>query len=172
MSNSLSFELTVPLPALLAVCADLAPHLGPGSCTEDGGPAPGHPPSAAALAAALQAMAHARAAARAHGTNGPGDLCLTVLCDEDEALRQFRADEPDGPPATPGQVAVGCFWTGCWGDADGQALTLCFTSATHGIAQLMRWSPSVRARFLALARHAVDGVVRVVDDWQGVAVLA
>lgn len=150
MSDTTTFELRIAGTALAAFCQDLAPLVeAAGDCptTEASGP------SAGALLQQLSTLA----------VGDYREACLTLGFPADAGLRRFQAEHPELRAGRPDRVAVGCFWLGCR-LADGQ-YRVSFTSATRAIASLMQCSDSVRHSFRALARHAQDGEVQVINEW-------
>jgi hypothetical protein len=153
LSDSTSFEITVPAASLCAFALDLAALLEPAGCGEV------LAPDGAAVLRMLEALA----------ARPTVDECLTLAFAQDQPLLEFQAENPELTSAQAGCVAVGCFWVAC-NQGEGQ-YTVSFTSAGRSIAALMRESQSVQGAFRALAKHAATGNVYVINEWQDVTVL-
>lgn len=156
MSDSTTFEVTVPAAKLTAFCAELATFVESVGCSHVHD---GRATKAEDVLRVFQDLA----------TCTESQECLLLAFPADQALLEFQLEYPELTSAQPGKVAVGCFWVTCK-DAGG-SYALSFTSAIRSISSLMKESGSVRDTFRALAKYTADGTVQVTNEWHDVSVL-
>ena len=156
MSDSTTFEVTVPDAKLAAFGAELATLVETvGACHVNDGR--GTTPES--VLSVLQQLA----------SSTKSQECFVLAFAVDPQLLEFQLENPELSSFHPGKVAVGCFWAACEHSESSYAVS--FTSATRSISSLMKESGSVQGTFRALAKYAADGTVQVTNEWHEVSVL-
>ena len=156
MSDSTTFEVTVPAENLTAFSAELVTFVESVGCSHV---TDGNATTAEEVLKVLQALA----------SHTESQECLILAFPADHGLLEFQLEYPDLTSVQPGKVAVGCFWVWCKHSEGRYAVS--FTSATRSISALMKESDSVQGAFRALAKFAEDGTVQVTNEWHEVSVL-
>ena len=156
MSDSTTFEVTVPAAKLTAIGAELAMFVESIGCSHV------HDGSATTAEDVLRVL-------QVLASRTKSQECFILAFPADHALLEFQLEYPELTSVHPGKVAVGCFWVAC--KHSGGSYAVSFTSATRSISSLMKESGSVQGTFRALAKYAADGRVQVTNEWHEVSVL-